>query len=152
MTREENNRELASVPLTASRDGLTLEATIPRSAVPSARRAPLRVAAKLVFKKGEPEQRFDFTFPELSVAPPASPASTTTGAKPARRRRTAAAPPAPAPAAVDAGASSDGIGSTSSRGTDHIAGAWLTSADVGRDDVHADGHDVRRCIERSRRR
>ena len=63
VTREENNREIASVPLSVARDGLTLEASIPSTPAIS-KEAPLRVAAKLVFKKGEPEQRFDFTFAE----------------------------------------------------------------------------------------
>ena len=104
VTHEENNRELASVPLTASRDGLTLEATILNPPAVS-KETPLRVAAKLVFKKGEPEQRFDFTFPALSVAPPASPATTTTSAKPTAAPATSAAPPAPAPPANTATAS-----------------------------------------------
>ncbi len=90
VTREDNNRELAWVPLTVSRDGLTLEATIPNAPIVS-KDAPLKVAAKLVFKKGEPEQRFDFTYAELSVAPPASPATTTGAPSPSRGAPTASA-------------------------------------------------------------
>jgi hypothetical protein len=113
VTREENNREIASVPLSVARDGLTLEASIPNTPAIS-KEAPLRVAAKLVFKKGEPEQRFDFTFTEISVAPPTAPgtgakpapqttAAATTGAKPAPATASAAQPaPAAAPSASPA--------------------------------------------------
>jgi hypothetical protein len=94
VTREENNRELASVPLAVSRDGLTLEAAIPNPPAIS-KDAPLKVAAKLVFKKGDPEQRFDFTFAELSVAPPASPATTTQAAPAPSRSSTPAATAVP---------------------------------------------------------
>jgi hypothetical protein len=106
--REENGQELESVPLRVSRDGLTLDAEIKNPAALS-KEAPLKAAAKLVFKKGEPDQRFDFTFGELSkepesspvttgraapkpVAPSAAPSTATTTTTPA-----VTAPPAPAP-------------------------------------------------------
>ena len=72
VTREDGRRELAAVPLRIGADGMTMEADLPGMAAPS-KLTPLRVAAKVVFKRGEPEQRFDFTFTELSSEPAAIP-------------------------------------------------------------------------------
>ena len=73
VTREENGRELESVPLRLSRDGLTMEAALP-SRVPPAKNAPVGLSARVAFKPGAPEQRFDFTFTELTKEPPVAPA------------------------------------------------------------------------------
>jgi hypothetical protein len=93
-------RELESFPLRPSADGKTLEAPIANDSL------PLTVTAKVTFDDKTPEQRFDFTFPAYSVAPPVAPPTTTTAAPaPAAAPRPAAAPaqtaqsaPAPPPA------------------------------------------------------
>ena len=101
VTKEEGNRELESVPFRISRDGLAMEADIKGGTAPT-KETPLKVTAKLVFKKGEPEQRFDFAFLELSKEPPvvpAPPAVTTTASVTPKPT----GPPAPA-ATTSAGA------------------------------------------------
>jgi hypothetical protein len=98
-TAEEGNRELDPVTLRPSRDGKTLEAEIKGAGVPTTA-APLKVSVRLRFKPETPEEKFDFSFPGLSVPPAPGAAPTTTGAaKPAAptpATRTAAAPPKPA--------------------------------------------------------
>lgn len=105
VTQEEGSRELDAVPLRVSRDGLTLEAEVQGVAAPT-KETPIRLTAKLVLRPGEPEQRFDFTFTDLSkepaVAPPPAPALTSTAKNPptpasaARTSRTTSATPAAA--------------------------------------------------------
>lgn len=91
---DQTNKEVASVPLAPSRDGNTLEARI----APALAAFPLKAAAKVKFDRTAPEQRFDFSFTELSkdapVAAPAPPV-TTTGAAGGGR---VAPPPTPKPA------------------------------------------------------
>ena len=106
------DKELGTFPLTASRDGATLEAKVP----PALGALPFKAAARIKFAPELREQRFDFNFAEFSkdtaapAAPPAAPApkpATTTANTPAPVRPaaakpappTAAAKPAPAPAA-----------------------------------------------------
>jgi hypothetical protein len=79
--REDNGKELEAVPLRVSRDGMTLDAEI-KDAAPASKDNPLKVTAKLVFKKGEPDQRFDFAFPELSKEPAVAPVTTQGAPKP----------------------------------------------------------------------
>jgi Heavy metal binding domain len=96
--REENNQEVEAVPLRVSRDGTTLDADIKNAAALS-KETPLKVAAKIVFKKGEPDQRFDFTFFELSKEPAVSPVTTQLGApKPGAPGTIPGVPAAPKPA------------------------------------------------------
>lgn len=83
VTKEESNREIEAVPLRVTRDGLTMEAEVKGVAVPT-KDAPLRLTAKLVLKPGEPEQRFDFTFTELSKEPAVVPAAAITAAAKSR--------------------------------------------------------------------
>jgi hypothetical protein len=103
------DKELATIPLTASRDGNTLEARIP----PQLATFPLRAKATIKYDAKAREQPFDFIFDKLTTDPgPAKPATTSTAAPsrpaasnaPARpaASSTAAAPkpaaPTPAPA------------------------------------------------------
>jgi hypothetical protein len=104
-SREENGRELDPIQLLPSKDGTTLEARIEGAAFPQT------VTAKVMFKPGTPEHRFDFTFRELTrdsaVAPPRPPARpVATPDPPVRSVRAQAAStpsesvkPAPGPAA-----------------------------------------------------
>ena len=88
---DEANAEVSSAPLTLSKDGRTLDASIKAP-------LPLKVAAFVKFDEKTPEQRFDFAFQEYSKEPVAKPMTTTNAApKPAPA---AAPPPAPAPAAA----------------------------------------------------
>jgi hypothetical protein len=136
---EDNGKEIASFPLTPSKNGQVLEAQVKGAQL------PLAVAAKMQFDAKTAEQRFDFTFDKLSIDVP-SPAATTTSngasrgmapaapapAKPAVTAKPpaadkpvpAAAPavaaaaarspaPAPAPAATDNAATSVGVGGIS---------------------------------------
>lgn len=65
-------REVRSVPLRVAKDGPYLEAQLPSASFPT------RFAAKVTFKPGEAEHRFDFTFTTPSVdQAPARTASTT---------------------------------------------------------------------------
>ncbi len=94
-------KELAVFPLTAAREGGYLEARVDRAQLPA------QMSAKVRFKPGEPEYRFDFAFPALS-RDPASPLPRPTPV--ARNRATAArtsaaastVPPPPRPAAQPA--------------------------------------------------
>src|SRR5437773_10115732 len=61
------DKEIASFPLTLARGGQTMEAQIKGATL------PLKTAAKVKFDKGGPENRFDFTFTELSKEPPPAP-------------------------------------------------------------------------------
>jgi len=80
--------EVRSAALRLSRDGTTLEAA------PAHKSWPVRATLKIVLKKGEPEHRFDFTFPAPTVDPLASKTATgtTRGSQTSRRP---AVPPAP---------------------------------------------------------
>jgi hypothetical protein len=98
VTKEEGNREIDAVPLRVSRDGLTMEANIKGIAEPT-KATPLRLTAKLVLKPGEPEQRFDFTFTDLSKEPAVAPQPAAALAPAAKNR------PAPAAAAAPQAAS-----------------------------------------------
>ena len=123
VTREENNRELESVPLRVSRDGLMMEADIKGGPVPTPE-APIRVAAKLIFKKGEPEQRFDFTFGELSKEPavaPAAPAVTTTASAAPTPAPRPTAPPAPGSRPPMSGVTMSTPMATTSAGSSNLA-------------------------------
>jgi hypothetical protein len=79
-------RELASAPLVLARNGSFFEARLEPLALPA------RLVAKVAFRPGDKESRFDFTFPSYSRDLPA-PAATSTSARPAP----AAAPAAPQP-------------------------------------------------------
>lgn len=92
LTREDGGREAESMPLRLSRDGLTMEAPLAPRTVPT-KEAPLTVTARLTFKPGDPEQRFDFTFTDLTKEPATAP-------KAPVRIQTAAGPTTVAPAAV----------------------------------------------------
>jgi hypothetical protein len=74
---DKTDKELATIPLAASRDGNTLEARIP----PQLATFPLRAKATIKYDAKAREQPFDFVFNELSKDPgPAKPApATTTG-------------------------------------------------------------------------
>jgi Heavy metal binding domain len=78
---EDNGKEIASFPLTAARNGQTLEAHVKGAQLPMA------VAAKVQFDAKTTEQRFDFTFDKLSIDAPVAPVTTSNGA-------TTGAPPA----------------------------------------------------------
>jgi hypothetical protein len=68
---EDNGKEIASFPLTPTRNGQVLEAQVKGAQL------PLAVAAKVQFDAKTAEQRFDFTFDKLSIDVP-SPAAATT--------------------------------------------------------------------------
>jgi heavy metal-binding protein len=87
---DKSDKELATISLAPSRDGNTLEAKIPQQLAT----LPLKAAATIKYDPKSKEQRFDFTFNELSKDPgPAKPApAVTTGA--ANRPATPAAKPA----------------------------------------------------------
>jgi hypothetical protein len=93
------DKELATLPLAASRDGNTLEARIP----PQLATLPLRAKATIKYDPKAREQPFDFVFNELSKDPgPAKPApATTTGAAAPARPAASTAKPAPAGAAAN---------------------------------------------------
>lgn len=130
VTREEGMRELAAVPLRPSRDGQTLEADLKGLATP-APGAPLKVTAKVVLKPGEPEQRFDFTFTDLSkepfVAPAPAKATAVRSAGPPPKRAAAPAP-APAPAAAPAPAPAPASAPASTMATAATAAAPSATA------------------------
>jgi len=93
---DKSGKELATIPLTPSRDGNTLEAKIP----PQLATLPLKAAATIKYDPKAKDQRFDFTFNELSKDPgPAKPAPALTTGAAASRPATAAAKPATPPAA-----------------------------------------------------
>ena len=94
------DKELATLPLAASRDGNTLEARIP----PQLATLPLRAKATIKYDPKAREQPFDFVFNELSKDPgPAKPApATTTGAAAPARPAASTAKPAPAGTAANA--------------------------------------------------
>jgi hypothetical protein len=89
IVRDANNKEVASFNLKASRDGKTLDAQIKNDAL------PLRITARVRFKKETNEQQFDFVFPEYSKDIPA-PAKPNTAATTAAKQPPPAAAPAPA--------------------------------------------------------
>ena len=83
-TKTGNEKE---IPLT--RSGRYLQAPIGRQAFPA------QMFAKVRFKTGEPQHRFDFSFDAFSKEPKVKPSTTMTGAMP--MAPTAAAPAAPVP-------------------------------------------------------
>ncbi|HEX7794172.1 MAG TPA: heavy metal-binding domain-containing protein [Vicinamibacterales bacterium] len=93
---DKSDKELATLPLTPSRDGNTLEAKLPQQLATM----PLKAAATIQYDPKAKAQRFDFVFTELSKDPgPAKPAPTTTGAAaPAKPAASGAKPAAPATA------------------------------------------------------
>jgi hypothetical protein len=95
--REENNQEIEAVPLRISRDGTTLDADVKNAAALS-KDNPLKVTAKVAFKKGEPDQRFDFAFTELSKEPAVAPVITQGAPKPGAPGTIPGIPAAPKPA------------------------------------------------------
>src|SRR5215470_8874571 len=121
---DKSDKELATIALTPSRDGSTLEAKLPQQLAAM----PLKAAATIQYDPKAKAQRFDFVFTELSKDPgPAkAPAATTTStaaapkpaaaatkpaapataskapAKPASAATAATMPPPAAPAAADA--------------------------------------------------
>jgi hypothetical protein len=106
---DKSDKELATITLTPSRDGSTLEAKLPQQLATM----PLKAAATIQYDPKAKAQRFDFAFDKLSTDPgPAKPApATTTGAatpaarpassgpKPAAPATAGKAPTKPAPAA-----------------------------------------------------
>jgi hypothetical protein len=90
-------RELASAPLTLAPNGAFFEARIEKLALPA------KLTAKIAFRSGDKESRFDFTFQEYSQDLPASAPGTTSSAS-ARQAAPSApgAPTAPAPTAPTA--------------------------------------------------
>jgi hypothetical protein len=68
-------RELASAPLVLARNGAFFEARIERLALPA------KMTAKISFRTGDKESRFDFAFPSYSRDLPAPVTSTTTTSK-----------------------------------------------------------------------
>lgn len=141
VTKEEGNREIESVPLRVTRDGLTMEAELRGVGAPT-KDTPLRLTAKLVLKPGEPEQRFDFTFADISKEPAVAPAPapavaatatsrptangaraavSTTSAK-ATTAATATAAPATSPTPVPTAVAAPGAGaSTETSGVESLA-------------------------------
>lgn len=104
--RDAKDKEIASVPLAAGRDGSTMEAKLP----PAATALPLRITVKMKFSAQTAAQPFDFQFNELTkdtvagatVGPTSTPRPTAapTAPKPAAAPAVAAAaPPKPAPPA-----------------------------------------------------
>ncbi|MEQ1728314.1 MAG: heavy metal-binding domain-containing protein [Vicinamibacterales bacterium] len=89
--RDAKDKEIASVPLAAGRDGSTMEAKLP----PAVTALPLRITVKMKFSAQTAAQPFDFQFNELSK-------DTTAGAAvgPTSTPRRTAAPAAPKPAAA----------------------------------------------------
>lgn len=90
------DKELATVTLTPSRDGNTLEAKLPQQLATM----PLKAAATIQYDPKAKAQRFDFAFDKLTIDPgPAKPAPVTTStAAPAKPAASGAKPPAPATA------------------------------------------------------
>ena len=90
------DKELATVTLTPSRDGNTLEAKLPQQLATM----PLKAAATIQYDPKAKAQRFDFAFDKLTIDPgPAKPApATTSTAAPAKPAASGAKPPAPATA------------------------------------------------------
>src|SRR5215510_3091371 len=86
------NKEAATIPLTPSRDGKTLEARIPQQLTT----LPVKAAATIKYDPKMREQRFDFAFDKLSVDSGPAPATTTGAAAPARTTTSAARPAQPA--------------------------------------------------------
>jgi heavy metal-binding protein len=90
---DKSDKELATITLTPSRDGNTLEAKLPQQLATT----PMKAAATIQYDPKAKAQRFDFVFDKLTVDPgPAKPApATTTGAAaPAARPAAPGAKPA----------------------------------------------------------
>jgi hypothetical protein len=88
------NKEVASFPLSATRDKRTMEARIPTASAA----LPLNAAVRVKFKAGEKDNFFNFPFTKLTVEPatPAAPPRTSaTSATPAASTALAATPVAP---------------------------------------------------------
>lgn len=99
------NKEIASYPLRAGRDGRTMEARIPAANA----RLPLNAAARITFKAGDKDNFFNFPFSKLTAEPAGTPAATTTSAaprpgtpRPAAPATASAAPASRPPAATPA--------------------------------------------------
>jgi hypothetical protein len=97
---DKSDKELASITLTPSRDGSTLEAKLPQQLAAM----PLKAAATIQYDPKAKAQRFDFVFDKLSVDPgPAKPApATTTGAVTPAKPASSGAKPAATPTASTA--------------------------------------------------
>ncbi len=103
--RDAKDKEIATAPMVIGRDGSTMEAKLPATAVAM----PLRATLKVKFSAKTPEQPFDFQFNDFSkdttagvaVGPTATPRPTAAPAapKPAAAPATVAKAPAPAPVA-----------------------------------------------------
>jgi hypothetical protein len=101
------SKELSTLPLSASRAGSYLEARVDAAALPT------ELTAKVRFKEGGDEYRFDFTFPAVTIDPSAAVAAprtaavagTTTARKPASAQ-TKTPPAAPRRASVPPSAAS----------------------------------------------
>ncbi len=94
-------RELASAPLVLARSGSFLEAGIEPLPLPA------RLVAKIAFRPGDKESRFDFTFPAYSRDLPAAASMTTS----ARLAPAAEAAPVPGALLADLRARRDEVGS-----------------------------------------
>src|SRR6478672_9197775 len=107
---DKSDKELATITLTPSRDGNTLEAKLPQQLATT----PLKAAATIQYDPKAKAQRFDFVFDKLTIDPgPAKPAPATTtgaaapaarpaapGAKPAGPATASKAPASPPPASA----------------------------------------------------
>jgi hypothetical protein len=93
VVRDQADKEVASVPLTAGRDRTTMEAKVPAAHAA----LPLRVTLKLKLSDKVAEQPFDFQFNEYSKEPPPVPGGTPAAAPATTTRQAAPATPAPAP-------------------------------------------------------
>jgi hypothetical protein len=110
-------RELASAPLVLARNGTFFEARIEPMALPA------KMTAKIAFRSGDKESRFDFAFPGYSrdLPAPVAPGTSTTSS--------ASAPSTPAPGAPEASSAS---GASSGPLT---AGTLLVDLKARRDEI-----------------
>lgn len=99
IVRDASGKQLASIPLKASRISNAMEARIPNGAL------PMIASLQVRFKPGEPEKLFDFQFNEYSQEP-VKPVA------PAPAAATVAAAPAPSPAPLSPNAPADVPAST----------------------------------------
>jgi hypothetical protein len=121
-----NDKELLSVPLKQGRISNTLEAPLP------AAKLPLKAAAKIKFKPTDKDNRFDFTFTEVSKEP-ATPVPTTTRTAPATgmpARAPAAASAVPAPAGTPSGPATQSTAPTPTPPVSNLAMPDLSQAPV----------------------
>lgn len=109
------DKEIASFPLAVARGGRTMEAQIKNATL------PLKAAAKVKFEQAGPENRFDFTFADLSkepVAPPVTKMDSATATSPAKAKAEPAAAAPSSAQAQGAGAQSGGLSSATTPATD----------------------------------